>query len=60
MLQHLLDAKGITLTQIAQETGMDAATLEAVLAGTQHLTREQIGTFAHYFQVSPSVFAFGA
>ena len=31
----------------------------AVLAGTQHLTREQLGTLARYFQVSPSVFAFG-
>ena len=35
------------------------ATLAAVLAGIRHLTREQIGQLARYFQVSPSVFVFG-
>ena len=60
LLQHLLDATGITPIQVAQETELDATTLAAVLAGTQPLTRAQIDTLARYFQVSPSVFALSA
>ena len=59
LLQHLLEAQAVTPVEVARATGMSAATLAAVLAGTQALTREQIGTLARYFQVSPSVFAFG-
>ena len=58
LLQHLLEAQAVTHVEVARETGLDAATLAAVLAGKQPLTREQIGTLARYFQVSPSVFAF--
>jgi plasmid maintenance system antidote protein VapI len=49
----------VTLLEVVQATGIEATTLEAVLAGTQHLTREQIGKLTRYFQVSPSVFVFG-
>jgi len=59
LLQHLLEAQEVTPVAVARATGIDAATLAAVLAGTLHLTREQIGILARYFQVSPSVFAFG-
>ena len=59
LLQHLLEAQSVTPREVAQATGMDVATLAAVLAGTRHLTREQIGQLARYFQVSPSVFVFG-
>ena len=59
LLQHLLEAQSVTAREVAQATGMDVATLTAVLAGTRHLTREQIGQLARYFQVSPSVFVFG-
>ena len=59
LLQHLLEAQSVTPREVAQAMGMDVATLTAVLAGTRHLTREQIGQLARYFQVSPSVFVFG-
>jgi len=59
LLQHLLEAQAVTPREVAQATGMDRATLAAVLAGTRHLTREQIGQLARYFQVSPSVFVCG-
>lgn len=59
LLQHLLEAQSVTPPEVAQATGMAMATLAAVLAGTRHLTREQIGQLARYFQVSPSVFVFG-
>lgn len=55
LLQHLLDARGVTPPEVAQATGIGAA----VLAGTHHLTREQIDTLARYFQVASSVFACG-
>jgi HTH-type transcriptional regulator / antitoxin HigA len=57
LLEHLLDARGLTPPQVAQETGLDTATLTAVLAGTQPLTHAQIDLLARSFQVSPSVFA---
>src|SRR6184192_766601 len=59
VLPHLLEAQSATLREVVQATGIDAPTLEAVLAGTQPLTREQIGQLTRYFQVSPSVFVFG-
>lgn len=59
LLQHLLEAQSVTPREVAQATGMDMATLAAVLAGQRPLTREQIGQLARYFQVSPSVFVFG-
>ena len=59
LLQHLLEAQSVTPHEVAQATGIDMATLAAVLAGPRHLTREQIGQLARYFQVSPSVFGFG-
>ena len=57
LLQHLLEAQAVIPIDVARATGIGAATLAAVLAGKQPLTREQIGTLARYFQVSPSVFA---
>jgi HTH-type transcriptional regulator/antitoxin HigA len=59
LLQHLLEAQAVTLDAVAQATGLAATTLIAVLAGHHHLTRAQIGQLTRYFQVSPSVFAFG-
>ena len=59
LLQHLLEAQAVTPIDVSRATGIGAATLAAVLAGTQPLTREQMGTLARYFQVSPSVFACG-
>jgi antitoxin component HigA of HigAB toxin-antitoxin module len=59
LLQHLLEAQEVTPVEVAQATGLAAATLAAVLAGHQRLTREQVGTLARSFHVSPSVFTFG-
>src|SRR5438552_16674232 len=53
LLQHLLEAQDVTPDRVAQATGIAVETLAAVLDGTQRLTREQLGTLARYFQVSP-------
>jgi HTH-type transcriptional regulator/antitoxin HigA len=59
MLRHLLDAQGVSQGQVARDTGIAASTISAVLLEKRHLTREHIAKLVHYFQVSPSVFAFG-
>ena len=59
LLQHLLEAQNATPEHIAQATDIAPATLTAVLAGTERLTREHIGMLARHFQVSPGVFTFG-
>lgn len=59
MLRHLLESKGATQVEVACDTGIIASTISAVLAGKRHLTREHIGKLSRYFNVSPSVFAFG-
>jgi HTH-type transcriptional regulator/antitoxin HigA len=58
LLQHLLEAQDVTPDHIAQATGIASATLTAVLAGTQRLTREHIGMLTRPFHVSSSVFTF--
>lgn len=60
LLQHLLEATGRTTVQVAQSTGLAVRMVDAVLAGTHRLTREEIGLLARDFQVSPNVFSFGA
>jgi HTH-type transcriptional regulator / antitoxin HigA len=57
-LQHLLEARDVTLYETAQATGIDESTLSEVLSGTHALNRDHIGRLARYFKVSPEVFAF--
>ncbi len=58
MLQHLLEAKGVSQTAVSQETGIAISTISEVLSGKRTLNRRLIGSLAKYFAVSPSVFAF--
>lgn len=60
ILRHLIEAKGITQTELAEETGLANSTISAVLKGTRRLTRAHIGRLASYFHVEPGVFHFGA
>jgi antitoxin component HigA of HigAB toxin-antitoxin module len=59
LLQHLIKEQETTPDHIAKATGIALATLEAVLVGTQRLTRQHIGRLARHFHVPPSVFTFG-
>ena len=58
MLQHLIEAKGVSQTAVSQETGIAISTISEVLSGKRTLNRRLIGSLAKYFGVSPSVFAF--
>jgi HTH-type transcriptional regulator/antitoxin HigA len=58
MLRHLMEAKGVTQTEVAQATDIAASTVSEVLAGKRTLSRTHIGKLARYFHVGPGVFRF--
>ncbi len=57
MLRHLIEAKGVTQTEVAAGAGIAESTISAVLAGRRKLTRLHIGKLAKYFHVEPTLFA---
>jgi HTH-type transcriptional regulator/antitoxin HigA len=58
MLRHLIEAKGVSQTQISDATGIADSTISEVLKGKRSLNRNHIGKLARYFNVSADVFAF--
>ena len=58
MLRHLIEAKGISQTEISKATGIADSTISEILKGKRALNRSHIGRLARFFMVSPDVFAF--
>ncbi len=58
MLRHLIEAKGVSQTEVSKATGIADSTISEVLKGKRSLNRGHIGKLARYFNVSPDVFAF--
>ncbi|MGO8689936.1 MAG: helix-turn-helix domain-containing protein [Thermoguttaceae bacterium] len=58
MLRHLIEAKGVSQTEISAATGIADSTISELLKGKRRLNRGHIGKLARYFNVSPDVFAF--
>jgi HTH-type transcriptional regulator / antitoxin HigA len=58
MLQHLIEAKGVSQTEVSKAVGIVDSTISEVLKGKRSLSRKHIGKLAQYFGVSPNVFAF--
>jgi HTH-type transcriptional regulator / antitoxin HigA len=56
VLEHLLEAKGVTQAAVARATGIAESRLSEVLRGKRQLTRAQITKLAAYFHVGPAVF----
>jgi HTH-type transcriptional regulator/antitoxin HigA len=56
MLEHLIEAKGITQAQVARATGIAQSRISELLSGRRRLTRAQIEKLAAYFHVKPAVF----
>jgi HTH-type transcriptional regulator/antitoxin HigA len=56
MLQHLIEAKGVTQAQVAAATGIAESTVSAILRGKRKLARRHLQPLADYFCVSPAVF----
>ena len=57
MLQHLLDAKGITQAQLSREADLAKSTISEVLKGRKRFSRQMIRKLSEYFQVDASVLA---
>jgi HTH-type transcriptional regulator/antitoxin HigA len=57
MLRHLIEAKGITQTQLSRDAGIAKSTISEVLAGKRPFSRQMIRRLADYFQVDVSVLA---
>lgn len=58
MLRHLIEAKGVSQTEVSKATGIADSTISEVLKGKRALNRSHIGKLTRYFSVSPDVFAF--
>ncbi len=58
MLRHLIEAKGVSQTDVSKATGIADSTISEVLKGKRSLNRSHIGKLARYFKVSPDVFSF--
>lgn len=58
MLHHLIEAKGVSQTEVSKATGIVDSTISEVLKGKRSLNRDHIGKLSKYFNVSPNVFAF--
>lgn len=57
MLRHLLEAKGVTQTQLSQASGIAKSTISEVLAGKKPFSRLMIRKLADYFNIDVSVLA---
>jgi len=57
MLRHLLEAKGVSQTQLSRDTSIPKSSISEVLAGTKPFSRKMIRKLAAYFQVDVGVLA---
>jgi HTH-type transcriptional regulator / antitoxin HigA len=55
LLHHLMEAKGVTQTQLHKDTGLAKSGISEVLAGKKPFSKTMIGTLAAYFHVPISV-----
>ncbi len=55
-LEHLIDAKGVSQTCVAEGTGIALSTISEVLASKRNLTLADVRALAEYFDVDPGVF----
>ena len=56
MLAHLIEARNITQSKLAADTGLPESTVSELLKEKRGLTRRHIEIFARYFCVAPAVF----
>lgn len=57
MLQHLLEARGITQTILSQKTGLAKSTISEVLSGKKPFSRQMIRKLAEFFKIDVSILA---
>jgi len=57
MLQHLLEAKGVTQSTLHRDTGIPKSTISEILAGKRPFSRQVIRKLAGYFHVDAGLLA---
>lgn len=56
LLEHLLEAKGVTQNQLHKDTGLAKSGISEILSGKKSFSKAMIGPLAEYFHVPTSVF----
>jgi HTH-type transcriptional regulator/antitoxin HigA len=56
VLRHLMEARGVTQSQVAAATGIVNSTISAVLSGKRRLSVPHIEKLSAYFHVGPGAF----
>jgi HTH-type transcriptional regulator/antitoxin HigA len=56
MLEHLIDARGVTQGAVAAAVGVSDAAISQILSGKRRPGRKLMAALAAYFKVDPSVF----
>lgn len=57
MLRHLMEAKGVTQTQLSRDTSLPKSSISEVLSGQKAFSRQMIRKLADYFEIEVSVLA---
>jgi HTH-type transcriptional regulator/antitoxin HigA len=57
LLRHLMEAKGVTQSQVHKDTGLAKSGISEVLSGKKPFSKAMIGILATYFHVPTSVLA---
>jgi HTH-type transcriptional regulator/antitoxin HigA len=56
VLRHLMEARGLTQSEVAAATGIVNSTISAVLSGKRRLSVQHIEKLAAFFHVGPGAF----
>lgn len=56
LLQHLIDARGVSQAEVARATGIPRSLITNVLKGRRGVSQTNVARLARYFHVSPAVF----
>ena len=56
ILRHLIEARGVTQSEVAVEAGVARSTICEILSGKRSISKSHIGKLAAYFRVPPEVF----
>ena len=57
MLRHLMEARGVSQSELSEQTGLPKSTISEVLAGKRRFSRRMMRTLAEIFQVDVGVLA---
>ena len=57
MLRHLMDAKGVSQTQLSRDIALPKSSISEVLSGKKNFSRQMIRKLAEYFHVDIGVLA---